>query len=139
MTAQRPLGFWVALVDRLIEDMFAVTLEEHGVTRTQWQLLNLLGQGPTPTAQLDTAIAPFLRAEGESSAEHLTELIDSDWVVSTASGYELTEKGSGAFLRLSQVVEQQRARVSDGVPAEDYERTVTTLERMARNLGWDEA
>jgi len=33
MTDQRPIGFWLKLVDRLIDERFALTLEEHGVTR----------------------------------------------------------------------------------------------------------
>ena len=33
MNATRPLGFWLKLVDSLIDEQFAATLEEHGVTR----------------------------------------------------------------------------------------------------------
>ena len=38
MENQRPIGFWLKLVDSLIDEQFASTLEEHGVTRRQWQL-----------------------------------------------------------------------------------------------------
>lgn len=138
MTAPRPIGFWLKLVDRLIDEQFASTIEEHGVTRRQWQLLNVLSREPSTVEQLDAAVAPFLSADDtESSAEHLTELIESAWVAATASGYELTERGRAVFERLEAVVAEQRSRVADGLTPEQYEQTIAVLERMARNLGWD--
>src|SRR6187431_1483374 len=104
MTAPRPIGFWLKLVDRLIDEQFASTLEEHGVTRRQWQLMNVLAQEPSTVAQLDAAVAPFLVGPGDSAAEHLTELIDSAWVDATSTGYELTERGRVALDKLSEVV-----------------------------------
>lgn len=137
----RPIGFWLKLVDRLIDEQFAATLEEHGVTRRQWQLLNVLSREPATVEQLDAAVAPFLSAgegdgEGESSAEHLSELIESAWVDATPSGYELTERGRAAFDRLAEVVDDLRNRMSEGLTREQYDETVVSLERMARNLGW---
>ena len=58
MNAQRPLGYWLKLVDSLIDEQFAATLEEHGVTRRQWQVLNLLEQQPATEAQLDAGLSP---------------------------------------------------------------------------------
>ena len=139
MNAPRPIGFWLKLVDRLIDEQFASTLEEHGVTRRQWQLLNVLSKQPATVEQLDAAVAPFLSADdNESSAEHLTELIDSAWVDATPTGYEVTEKGLGAFERLTAVVTVQRTVISEGITPEQYEQTVAALERMARNLGWSD-
>lgn len=133
----RPIGFWLKLVDRLIDEQFAATLEEHGVTRRQWQLLNVLSREPAMVEQLDAAVAPFLSAdETESSAEHLSELIESAWVDATPTGYELTDRGRSAFQRLATVVDELRARVSEGLTKEQYDETVVALERMARNLGW---
>jgi len=138
MTAPRPIGFWLKLVDRLIDEQFASTLEEHGVTRRQWQLLNVLSKEPSTVEQLDAAVAPFLSPDdNESSAEHLSELIDSAWVDATPTGYELTERGQGAFERLAAVVATQRTVISEGVTEPEYEQTVAVLERMARNLGFE--
>jgi DNA-binding MarR family transcriptional regulator len=138
----RPIGFWLKLVDRMIDEQFASTLEEHGVTRRQWQLLNVLAQEPSTVEQLDAAVAPFLVAatdggERESSVEHLTELIDSAWVDATPTGYELTERGRIALDKLSEVVAAQRTLAMEGITPEEYEQTVSVLERVARNLGWN--
>ena len=135
MDTPRPIGYWLKLVDRLIDEQFASTLEEHGVTRRQWQLLNVLSQGPATVEQLDAAVAPFLSPD-ESSPEQLTELIDSGWVDATPSGYEVTDRGRGAFERLAAVVATQRTAIAEGVTEAEYEQTVAVLERMARNLGY---
>jgi len=141
MTDQRPIGFWLKLVDNLIDEQFARTLDEHGVTRRQWQLLNVLSRGPSTVAELDAAIAPFLEGsddDGETSVEHLTELIDSGWVDATPDGYELTERGTAAFGRLVEVVSANRTAATEGLTVEQYESALETLERIARNLGWSE-
>lgn len=136
MDTPRPLGYWLKLVDRLIDEQFASTLEEHGVTRRQWQLLNVLSREPATVEQLDAAVAPFLSADDEeSSVDHLTELIESGWVDATPTGYDVTERGRGAFERLAEVVATQRTVMAAGVTEDEYTQTISVLERMARNLG----
>jgi len=143
MTDQRPIGFWLKLVDRLIDEQFAATLEEHGVTRRQWQLLNVLSQGAASLAALDEAVAPFLRpgsdgAPAESSSEHLAELIESAWVAGSPESYALTERGQTAFRRLADVVAENRGKVGHGITDAEYLATVDVLRRVAVNLGWTE-
>lgn len=143
MDANRPIGYWLNLVDRLIDEQFAATLDEHGVTRRQWQLLNVLARGDATVAELDQAIAPFLAAAtddtpAESSTDHLGELIESSWVAPTTIGYTLTQRGRTAFDKLTEVVATQRTLFARGITAEEYEQTISVLERIARNLGWDE-
>ena len=142
MDTPRPIGFWLKLVDRLIDEQFASTLEEHGVTRRQWQLLGVLSIEPATVEQLDAAVAPFLSAppgesEPESSVEHLTELIDSAWVDATPTGYELTERGRVAFDKLAEVVAVNRTAATEGLTPEQYTETLAVLEKVARNLGYD--
>jgi hypothetical protein len=141
MTDTRPIGFWLKLVDRLIDEQFARTLEEHGVTRRQWQLMNVLANGPASVEQLDAEVAPFLQpatddSPAETSVEHLTELIESAWVDATPTGYELTERGRSSLARLEAVVAEQRTVVTAGVSEDEYLATVRVLERMAQNLGY---
>jgi DNA-binding MarR family transcriptional regulator len=139
MTDQRPIGFWLKLVDRLIDERFANTLEEHGVTRRQWQLLNVLSRGQATGPQLDAALAPFLSAiDGETVKEHLAELVDSGWVALSPSGYSLADSGRTALAALASTVDKTRAVTAEGVSEQQYEQTLETLEQMARNLGWSD-
>ena len=126
MTDQRPIGFWLQLVDGLITAQFESSLDEHGVTRRQWQLLSALDAGSSSVDAL-----------GDDSAEQLTELIDSGWVDATPTGYELTDRGRTAFEKLATVVGTNRELVANGLNEQEYATTVATLERMARNLGWN--
>lgn len=137
MADQRPIGFWLRLVDNRIDEQFATTLDEHGVTRLQWQLMNVLARGAASVEMFTTAVQPFVATSGEEAAlEQLSELIESGWVNATPSGYELSERGHGALDRLTNVVAGQRTGMTEGVTAGDYATTVATLERLARNLGW---
>ncbi|PTL72773.1 transcriptional regulator [Rathayibacter caricis DSM 15933] len=153
MADQRPIGYWLTLVERLVDERFSVTLKEHGVTRRQWQLLQQLQRGPSPLAELDRALAPFLRAPtaadpagesaaadpaGESAAEQLAELLESGWVEARSELYALTERGEVATARLEEVVASQRASATAGVAEEEYEITVRSLQTIAGNLGWSE-
>jgi hypothetical protein len=150
MTEQRPIGYWLKVVDRLLEEQFASTLEEHGLTRRQWQLLNVLTEGEATAEKLDLAIAPFLAAAtpatpgapgggaAESSMEHLAELVESEWVEAHGNTLRLTERGSGAIGRLSTVVAEQRTMVTSGVTEEEYRSTLSVLQRVASNMGYRE-
>lgn len=143
MNAQRPIGYWLKLVDSLISEQFAASLEEHGVTRRQWQLLNTLARGPQTGEDLASALAPFfgeVTPEGEPSspAEHLAELVESGWVTQEAGTYTLTERGHTSLAKLTEIVDGMRNESSAGVTEQEYEVTVGTLQRMARNLGWSE-
>lgn len=138
MTDPKPIGFWVKLVDQLIDGMFASTIEEHGVTRRQWQILSILSHGPATAAELDAELEPFVEESSEESAEdHVAELVESEWVSEDAEGrLALAERGRTAFDRLSEVIDQARASVAEGIEPDEYATTIAVLERMARNLGW---
>ncbi|GAA1212220.1 hypothetical protein [Rhodoglobus aureus] len=144
MDTQQPISYWVKLVDRLIDGLFATTLEEHGLTRRQWQLLNVLSKGAAGVERLDIEIAPFLTpasatvppAQGAhtSSLESLTELLESDWLTTDGVLYDLTDRGRGVVERLTVVIANERKKATAGVTAEQYATTVTVLEAMALNL-----
>jgi DNA-binding MarR family transcriptional regulator len=135
--AERPLAFWLALVDRLVEERFSAALEEHGVTRVQWRVLNVLASGPASAADLEGALTDRPPAEGGSAAEELAELVESGWV-HTDGVYAITDRGAGAHDRLADVVDELRATLTQGLTDEEQSATAVALERMARNLGWSE-
>lgn len=137
MADQRPIGYWLALVGGLVDEQFAATLEEHGVTRSEWRLLNVLAQAPATLERLDAALAPYLQPdEGASAIELIGELIESAWINATPDAYELTDRGRGAVERLGAKLAEQRESLSEGVSDADRDTTCAALERMAHNLGW---
>jgi len=135
--ADQPLPFWLALVDRLVEERFSAALDEHGVTRTQWRLLATLAAGPASGEVLDREVqAMATNPEGETAAEELGELVESGWVT-VGADYEITERGAAAYDRLADVVDELRETLTEGLTDEEQAGVVVALDRMARNLGWN--
>ena len=139
MNATRPLGYWLKLVDSLIDEQFAATLEEHGVTRRQWQVLNLLEQQPATEAELSAGLSPFFASpdEPDSVTEHLSELVESGWITLSNSEYSITDRGHTSLLKLSELVERIRTQSGQDLDGSEYDAVVAALEKIARNLGWD--
>ena len=136
--ADRPLAFWLALVDRLVEEKFSGALEEHGVTRTQWKVLGVLASGPASGADLEGALADMPPdSVGGSAPDELAELVESGWVKSDGD-YTITDRGSAAHDRLADMVDELRASLTVGLTDKEQAATADALERMARNLGWNE-
>jgi len=137
MAPQRPIGYWLKALDQLINEQFDAILEEHGVTRRQWQVMSLLSSEPASRIQLDQALAPFLTgAEPESLDEQVGELMDSGWVELREALFQLTDVGQTSFARLGEVVGRSRDTLAKGISSEEYAQTLDVLERMVRNLGW---
>ena len=55
-----PLAHWLTLTEGLIAARVAESLEEHGLTRAQWQLLNTLTVAPQSRAELEAVITRLL-------------------------------------------------------------------------------
>lgn len=138
MASLRPIGFWLKLVDRLIDEQFVATLEEHGITRRQWQLMNLLSEEPSTADELTQALGPFIpETDDEGPQAPVEELVESGWVVSEDGHYTLTSTGRTSLASLGEVVDRTRAVLAQGISDDEYDATLDVLERIARNLGWD--
>ena len=137
VAAQRPVDFWLKLVDKLINEQFSRTLEEHGVTRRQWEVMNLLSRGPAAHDELAQALAPFrTELEAITLTEDLAELVESGWLAIQEDVYQLTDRGRTSYQRLEPVLRSINEQIVRGVRTEDYSTTLEVLEQMARNLGW---
>src|SRR5258708_7599733 len=137
MSAPRPIGFWVKTVDQLIDAQFAKSAANAGITRRQWQILNiLLERKGAARLGVATTLAPFLAA-GETIDAHIAGL--SNLLVERDGHLELTAAGRERLDQVrAQSVHQLRDRVAAGLTREDYDTTLRTLEQIARNLGWSE-
>ena len=131
-TDRRPIGFWLKLVDRLIDGRLDETLGD--LTRRHWQVLNVLQQGAVDQAGIDARVRPFLDHESTTKRE-VADLRDRGWIAGTET-MQLSEMGTKEFRRRLDAVSADRAKVMAGIASEEYAMTVSTLERMARNLGW---
>ncbi|HEU5484826.1 MAG TPA: GyrI-like domain-containing protein [Microlunatus sp.] len=138
MMGQRPLDFWLRLVDDLLNERVDSALEEHGVTRRQWAMINLLTSGTASRADLDAALAPFLPPPDRTSStqEELSELVDSGWISQENGSYALTDRGRLVHGRLEAAWARRNDELMRGISAADVSHLIGLLERLARNLGW---
>jgi len=131
-TDRRPIGFWLKLVDRLLDEGFDRLLGGAGLTRRHWQALTGLQSGPATVQELDATLAPFLDDQEPTTRPVLDDLAARGWATWTADG-------SAAHGELLAAVSVHRRRVTDGITAEEYRATLAVLQRMAANLGWADA
>lgn len=122
----KPIGWWLKEVDRLLEQSFEQVLAADGLNRRQWQLLNA-ARGDVPIAE---ALAPFLSG-GPAELESFTApLAERGWL----AGDRLTPAGAAALEQLTTKVHEQRLRVTNGIVDAEYLQTIDVLRRMAANL-----
>lgn len=128
----KPLGYWLMHLHNLLEEQFARTLADFGLSRRQWQALNFLNRGDTTREELATALAHFSTDSGPDPLEGLTT---RGWVVSTGGGaVALTEAGRVIHFEASKRVEKSRATVLGGLTPDQYAETIRILTVMARNV-----
>jgi DNA-binding MarR family transcriptional regulator len=138
-TDRRPIGYWLKLIDRLIEEQLDALLAEVRLTRRHWQVLNVLHRGPSTFEAIDIQVAPFLDAAEPTTRPILEDLRQRGWATVTGEGHAvLTTAGAAAHGDLLDKVSDSRRTIVAGIAAEEYQATVDVLRRMAVNLGWAE-
>jgi len=122
----KPIGWWLKELDRLLESSFEEVLAADGLTRRQWQALNAAA-GPESIA---VALAPFVSGDpGELSAA-VDTLTARGWLVDE----QLTAAGRAGLEELASKVQAQRERVTAGITGAEYIATIAVLRKMADNL-----
>lgn len=130
----RPIGYWLKRLDRAIEDAFDRDLARWSLTRRHWQVLNTLARGPAPQSEIAEALAPFWVEGAITQQEVVEDLLNRGWVEISNALPSLTAAGVGAHSRVSSQVNGTRAKVLEGLTAEDYATVLRLLERMTLNL-----
>lgn len=130
-TDRRPLGYWLRVVDEQITREFATVLEGEGITRRDWMLLNVLAR------DVD---APGLQERLARKGKRLRGLEERGWAEQRGDGtWTLTDLGRSEKERLGVIVDGLRTRLVEAVGDEAFATTMTSLETIARELGWDES
>jgi hypothetical protein len=118
----KPIGYWLKRLDMLLEESMTRALAEHGMSRREWQALNVLA---TPGQDPQDMLEPF-----PGVGDAVEALTAKGW----AEGDHLTDEGKRAHVRIAQRVGHFRRRAVEGVTPQEYQATVAVLRRMATNL-----
>ncbi|UNK71038.1 hypothetical protein [Microbacterium sp. H1-D42] len=127
-----PFGYWITAVDRLMKAEFATVFADERVTRREWRMLNVIDGTAFARVPSRPLRGPKMR-----------RLIDLGWIERTADtsspgGWTLTDAGRLAKTRLSAAVDELRARVAGAVTPDEYAALTASLEKIAREFGWEE-
>ncbi|MFF3066267.1 hypothetical protein ACFVQ3_17145 [Oerskovia sp. NPDC057915] len=140
---ERPVGYWLKLVDRLIDQSLDDVFLRTGLTRRHWQVLNMIRDGVSDATTVDSVLSPFAAVGGAGAAgqaagvsAEISDLQTRGWIAQGGTGWEVTVAGQHAYHDLLDAVSITRERLAEGITREQYDRTIATLEQMARNLGW---
>ncbi|KRD47329.1 hypothetical protein ASE27_02965 [Oerskovia sp. Root918] len=140
---ERPIGYWLKLVDRLIDQDVDEVFLRTGLTRRHWQVLNMVRDGVSDVTTVDSVLSPFTTGGAARPGGHapavsaeISDLQARGWVTQGGAGWEVTVAGQHAYHDLLDAVSLSRERLAEGITREQYDRTIATLEQMARNLGW---
>ena len=132
---ERPIGYWLKHLDRLIDRAAERALAEEQLTRRHWQIMNVVRNSPLGPAALADALRPFW-APGAITLDQVTsELAGRGWLTRDAAGqYALSPSGQAAHAAVQEKIYGIRAQFLTGLTEDDYLHTVHMLQRMAANL-----
>lgn len=130
---ERPIGFWIKAADRLLDDAIDALHARADFTRRRWQVLNAVArQGPCAPERIVEALHPMLCPDEITS--ELKVLADMRMVEISADRTTLTETGRGRLEALVRRQDGLRRRAVEGIDAEAYATTLSTLARIVANL-----
>ncbi|MFE1646498.1 hypothetical protein ACFM35_13040 [Microbacterium sp. P01] len=82
----RPIGFWLRLVDRQLTEAFATEFAADGFDRREWMLLNMLAGDAD-----DARLARIARFAAKRGGRVMARLIERGWVTETDGVFTLTD------------------------------------------------
>jgi DNA-binding MarR family transcriptional regulator len=135
--SERPIGYWLKKLDRLIDGQFERQLGEVGLSRRQWQLLNLLEDGPRSVPELQSALEPFLQDDPDDLSDALSGLVTRGWADTRDNIVSLTETGQAQFKLIKVRVAELHQSSMVGISPEEYQAAIDVISRMAANLSAD--
>lgn len=71
-THNKPLGFWLAVVEHRTHDALRAAFADQGVSRREWRLLNVIGNSPVTIDELKVGLPPRGRAGKGHGLRHRT-------------------------------------------------------------------
>ncbi|GII25001.1 MarR family transcriptional regulator [Planosporangium mesophilum] len=132
---EKPLGYWLRSLDRLIENSFDEALASGGLSRRHWQLMDLLRAHPAHPTEIAESMWPFWGEGDPGPDEVVLALVRRGWAAHGQDGrLTLTLQGETAREEIGARVERIPRALTAGITTEEYGAVVDTLRRMADNL-----
>lgn len=140
MRPKLPIGYWLKQADNLLTEQIDKAQAIHGVSRSDWQVLNVLKEiGSASRERIFETMHTFLDASNFNNI--ITHLIERGWIeqrkVTTTDmeEFQLTRKGQRQHEVIFATQKEVRQRAMEGISQEEYATVIRVLQRIVRNLG----
>ena len=132
-STQKPIGYWLKRADSLLTQRIDEAQRANGLSRLEWQALNVVRAGPATAETVTDTLRPF--ADPELVTVTLAGLVGRH-VVRSPDGraFELTPEGQALFTRAAETQGEIRRRAMDGIGEAEYAAMLAVLQRFVANL-----
>ncbi|MEV6771716.1 MarR family winged helix-turn-helix transcriptional regulator [Nocardia sp. NPDC051030] len=134
MPLMKPIGYWLNRTDAALTSYMNAMLDEFGLTRLVWQVLNVVEDGADVP---DTAIHSVLAANADTDSLNtaIATALAGNWVHRPAADrLALTEDGKQRLAAVAERVDAFRELSTAGISLDEYRTAVSVLERITANL-----
>ncbi len=135
-----PIGYWLKLVDNLLTEQIDKAQAIHGVSRSDWQILNMLKEiGSASRERIFETMRTFVDASNFNKI--MTSLIEHGWVEQRQvpktgmEQFQLTEEGQRRHEVIFATQKEVRQRAMLGISEEEYATVIRVLQQIVSNLG----
>jgi DNA-binding MarR family transcriptional regulator len=137
---QLPIGYWLKQADNLLTEQIDHAQAVHGVSRAEWQVLNLLMEHGH--ANHEAIFATMRTFVDEATLDAIfASLLARGWVELQEAAtprtdiFQLTAEGQRQHAVIFATQKEVRQRAMQGISAEEYATVVRVLQQMVSNLG----
>lgn len=131
-----PIGYWLKRADEVLTARINEVQRANGLSRTEWQILNLLSElGSATDEQLEASLRPF--AGITSLRELITGLRRRGLVAekdAADGGYVLTTQGQQTHATALALQKEVRQQAMKGISEAEYATAIHVLQRIVENL-----
>ncbi|WP_051853718.1 MarR family winged helix-turn-helix transcriptional regulator [Streptomyces sp. NRRL S-146] len=130
----KPIGYWLNRTDQAITRYMNGMLQEFGLTRVAWQVLNVVHDTPEAT-DVDVRSALSANADIHTLTAAVETVLADGWASRPApERLTLTRSGRRRLNEVAERVATFRDLSTSGISPDEYRTAVLVLERMALNL-----
>ncbi|KUJ66245.1 hypothetical protein ACZ90_39385 [Streptomyces albus subsp. albus] len=130
----KPIGYWLNRTDQALTRYMNGMLEEFGLTRIAWQVLNVI-HDTAEAADADVLSVLSANADAATLTAAIDTVLADDWAVRPIPGrLSLSLDGRRRLAEVEERVHTFRESSMAGISLEEYRTAVHVLERMTGNV-----
>jgi DNA-binding MarR family transcriptional regulator len=132
--ANLPIGYWLKQADAVLTEHINQAQQNNGLSRTDWQVLNLLSErGTASWEDIAEPLRPF--ADGKQLEAVVHHLVARRLIEGAGElEFRLTDQGSQVHREALSAQKKVRQKAIDGVSQTEFETTLRVLQRIVANL-----